>query len=64
MSVHENVKYPCNQCDFKATLKSSLKRHQTSVHENIKYPCNQCEYKATQQSSLKAHKLIIDNLLG
>ena len=46
MSVHENIKYLCNQCEYKATRKGHLKTHEMSVHENIKYPCNQCEYKA------------------
>ena len=56
MSLHESVKYPCNQCEYKATQRSNLKTHKMSVHENVKYPCNQCEYKATTNSSLKTHK--------
>ena len=27
--VHEDVRYPCDQCDYKATQKGSLKRHTT-----------------------------------
>ena len=46
MSVHENIKYLCNQCEYKATRKGHLKTHEMSVHENIKYPCDQCEYNA------------------
>ena len=42
MSVHENVKYPCNQCEYKATHRGNLKIHKMSVHENIKYLCNLC----------------------
>ena len=53
MSVHEMVKYPCNQCESKFTRKGDLNRHKMSVHENIKYPCNQCEYKATHQVNVK-----------
>ena len=49
------LKYPCSQCDFKATRDSNLKIHIESVHEGIKYPCSQCDYKATQQSHLKRH---------
>ena len=59
MSVHRNVKYPCDQCEHKATEKGHLKTHKKSVHENIKYPCNQCEYKATTQSNLKRHKISV-----
>jgi len=34
------VKYHCNQCEFKATTKNSFKTHNMSVHENVKYHCN------------------------
>ena len=34
-SVHEKIKYPCNQCGYQATQKGSLKRHIQSVHEKI-----------------------------
>ena len=54
-SVHVGMKYPCNQCNYKATTQSSLKTHILSVHDCVKYPCHQCEYKATQQSHLKRH---------
>ena len=57
MSVHENVKYACNQCESKFTENSSLKTHKMSVHENVKYPCNQCEFKATKPGDLKRHKI-------
>ena len=26
-SIHEGIKYPCNQCDYQATQKDSLKGH-------------------------------------
>ena len=54
-SVKNGVRYPCDQCDYKATLVISLKRHIESEHDGIKYPCNQCEYKATQKPDLKRH---------
>merc|ERR1712082_589801 len=41
-SVHEGVKYQCNQCHYQATQQSSLKKHKESVHEGVKYQCNQC----------------------
>ena len=31
-SIHEGVRYPCDQCDYKATQKGSLKRHKKSNH--------------------------------
>ena len=59
MSVHEGIKYHCDQCDYKATLKSNLKKHNMSIHEGIKYQCDQCDYKATQKGNLKGHKMSI-----
>ena len=53
-SVH--IKYPCNQCDYKASQKVSLKLHVQAKHEGIKYCCNQCDYQSAHQSSLNRHK--------
>ena len=36
-SVHEKVKYPCNQCEYKAIGHRSITRHIRSVHEKVKY---------------------------
>ena len=32
-SIHEHIKHPCNQCDYKATLKGSLMKHIKSMHK-------------------------------
>ena len=32
-SVHQGIKYPCKQCEYKATQQSSLKKHFESVHK-------------------------------
>ena len=53
MALHENVEYPCNQCESKFTQKSDLRRHKMSLHENVKYPCDQCESKFTQKAVSK-----------
>ena len=45
----------CNECDYKATFKSSLKVHIQSKHEKIVHKCNDCDYKATFRSSLNIH---------
>ena len=44
-SDHGNVRYSCNQCDFKAKWKQSFKEHIDSVRENVQYSCNQCDCK-------------------
>ena len=59
MSEHENVKYPCIQCEYKATKKDHLKTHKMSVHEMVKYPCNQCESKFTRKGDLNRHKMSV-----
>ena len=51
-SVHEGVKYPCRQCDYKATSKGNLTQHKRVVHEGVKYPCRQCDHKATSKGHL------------
>ena len=47
MSVHDGIKYQCDQSDYKAAQQSYIKTHKKSIHEGIKYHCDQCDYKAT-----------------
>ena len=54
-SVHQGVKYACDQCDYQATKQSHLTIHIQSIHEGIKYACDQCDYQASTQSSLTSH---------
>ena len=54
-SVHEKIKYSCNQCDHQASSMGNLKTHVQSVHEKIKYSCNQCDHQATTNGHLKTH---------
>ena len=53
--VHEGVKFPCEQCDYKATEKGELLRHMKSIHEGVKFTCEQCDYKATGNGYLLTH---------
>ena len=32
-SIHEGVRYPCDQCDHKATVKGNLKKHRMAKHQ-------------------------------
>ena len=34
----EGVKFPCSQCEYKATEKGKLLRHIKSIHEGVKFP--------------------------
>ena len=55
LTIHQGVKYACDQCDYQATTQSNLTVHIKSKHEGVKYACNQCNYQATQKSSLTVH---------
>ena len=54
-TVHQGVKYACDQCDSQFTQQSDLTRHIQSKHEGVKYACDQCDYQATQQNNLGRH---------
>ena len=55
-SSHEEVKYNCTECSYKATQKSVLQRHVVDVHEGLQsFYCDQCEYKAARNSNLQIH---------
>ena len=35
-SIHEGLKYPCNQCNYIGTRKDSPKRHINNAHGGVK----------------------------
>ena len=39
-SIHEWVRYPCDQCDYKATQNSNLVEHIKSINYRVQCPCN------------------------
>ena len=45
--IYSKVRNKCNQCEYKATQRSSLTTHIQSLHEGVRNEYNQCEYKAT-----------------
>ena len=59
-SKHEGIRYPCDQCDYKATDKGNLMKHIKSIHEGIRYPCGQCTHKAISKGYLKMHIEFVD----
>ena len=34
-SIHDQIKYPCDSCDYQATIQRNLRRHKKSVHMKI-----------------------------
>ena len=45
-SQHEGIKYPCNNCTYKASYESNLKPHKDRKDRGIEIKCLQCEYRA------------------
>ena len=45
--INEGIKYPCSQCNHKASSKGDLAQHKMAVYEGVKYPCEQCNHQAT-----------------
>ena len=62
MAVYNDVKYPCDKCDFKASQKYYLQIHMRSIHEGFRYPCNECDYKGTTRGCLKTHQKIVHEI--
>ena len=58
---HGDMWYRCDQCDYKAGWKGSLKTHIDSVHGDVRYSCDLCDYKAKTKGNLKEH---IDSIHG
>ena len=56
---HDQVggfKYPCAQCEYKATSETSLQKHIQNTHNGYNgYACDQCDFKGTTKSILKEH---------
>ena len=48
--------FDCDQCEYKATIKSHLRVHTLLKREGIRFDCDQCEYKANHKNSLRLHK--------
>ena len=44
LTVHDGIaKFKCDKCDYNATQKISLVRHQKSMHGGSLYPCSYCK---------------------
>ena len=47
-SKHQGVSFVCDQCGYKASRRSNLKRHDESSHEGVCYMCDQCNVNIKQ----------------
>ena len=50
------MKYPCDECVYKATEKGNLRMHVKLIHERVRYTCDQCDYEATEKVYLSKHR--------
>ena len=49
------MRYPCDKCEYAATLARYLKIHIERKHVGVRYPCNKCEYMELRGNGLKQH---------
>ena len=55
VAMGEDNKYPCDQCDYKATYACNLASHKRTVHEGVYYTCSICSYKSSRKDRLNKH---------
>ena len=55
INIHGKVKYPCDQCDYRATLKQCLENHIQSVHLKTKWICKLCNEALSSRAYLLKH---------
>ena len=58
--IHDEKRYPCNQCNFRGLTKQRRERHIKAKHEKIIHYCDQCKYKTTYSDNFKLHLKIHD----
>ena len=59
-TVHEGLKFPCDECDKQFTQKGYLNVHMKSVHEGKTFICDKCEKRfinCNKDSSTKLTKI-------
>lgn len=46
----------CTECDYTASLRANLKRHENSIHYKIRnFECTQCSYASFRKETLSRH---------
>ena len=54
---HDELRYPCDICEYSAPNLTHLKRHNEAQHNGIVFPCDQCPYEAATKGTLKKHMM-------
>ena len=60
-SIHNGIKYCCDQCDFLTTTQTSPKIHKGIRHKGIIYSCDTRDYSGITNSRLKRHQITKHN---
>ena len=55
-SVHEGVRYKCDQCEYTASQKGHLRTHKSVIHLGVIFNCGLCEYQSSYKSDLNRHR--------
>ena len=60
VKTHKNTEIKeqkCDQCEYYATLKSTLDHHKKAIHDKTQdLPCDQCKYSTNWNGNLEQHK--------
>ena len=48
--------WACDQCDYIAASKCSVREHKRAKHIEVRYPCDQCDYAAPTVWYLEQHR--------
>ena len=56
-SVHQGIRFPCSQCEYRATRKEHLTRHMKLNHKiENQFHCASCSFKTDRNDYLKTHE--------
>jgi len=53
---HEEARFKCDLCDYKATLLHYLNIHKENKHEMRNFPCDECDYVGSSSMALNRHR--------
>ena len=57
--MHMGQKFKCPECEYHASYKGDIKKHQQSVHMGLKIRCPEFKYETSWKSALVTHKKFI-----
>ena len=55
LSVHEGVKFICDQCEYEATRRSHVTEHKKAQPDGLTFDCDQCDNKSSWRRMLFGH---------